>query len=104
MIPIGSGRIWKWDKFHWKGYLLTFPQSLRTPQLKVVCNLSISSNVDSSCTSWTLDIELDLEILLGSDFSWPGDWCHWKVYLVLFPCICRTYNPDFVCIMYINLT
>jgi hypothetical protein len=58
-----------WDKFHWKCYLFVFP-SPRTPQLDVVCDMGINFNMDSSWTSWTLDIEIVLAILAESDFSW----------------------------------
>jgi hypothetical protein len=53
--------------------------------------------------SWTLDIEIVSAILVESDFSWTWDQFHWKVYLVLFPCICRTSKSDLVYVLYINL-
>jgi hypothetical protein len=31
MIPVDSGWIWTWDKFHWKGYLCTLPWSYECP-------------------------------------------------------------------------
>jgi hypothetical protein len=42
------------------------------PQLDVVCDLGISFNMDSSWTSWTLDIEIVSAILVESDsiFMW----------------------------------
>jgi hypothetical protein len=61
-------------------------------QLGVVCDLVITFNVDSSWTRWALDIEIVLAILVESYFSWTWDKCHWKVYLVIFLCICRTYK------------
>jgi hypothetical protein len=91
-----------WDKFHWKCYLFVFP-SPRTPQLDVVCDMGINFNMDSSWTSWTLDIEIVLAILAESDFSWNWDQFHWKFYLILFPCIHRTSKSDFICSLYINL-
>jgi hypothetical protein len=72
-------------------------------QLDVVCDLGIHFNVDGSWMSWTLDIVIDSAILIESDFSWTWDWWHWKFYLVLFPCICRTSKFDFICVLYINL-
>jgi hypothetical protein len=47
MSIVAYGSIWTRDQFHWKGYLLTFPWSLRTSQLNVVCNLCIRFNVNS---------------------------------------------------------
>jgi hypothetical protein len=73
------------------------------PQLDVICDLGISFNMDSSWTSWTLDIDIVLAILLESDFSWTWDQCHYKFYLVFFPHIYRISKSDFVCVLYINL-
>jgi hypothetical protein len=73
MIPIGSGCIWTWDQFHWKGYLLSFPRSLRTSQLDVICDLGISFNVNSTWMSWTLDFDIFSAILVEYDFSWTWD-------------------------------
>jgi hypothetical protein len=53
--------------------------------------------------SWILDVELVLAILVESDFSWTWDWGHWKLYLILFSCICRTSKKHFVCVLYIDL-
>jgi hypothetical protein len=72
------------------------------PKLDLVCDLDISFNIDSYWTSWTLDIEIVLAILVQSDFSWIWDWYHWKGYLILFPCICITSKSNLVCVMYIN--
>jgi hypothetical protein len=47
--------------------------------------------------SWALKIELVLPILVESNFSLTWDQCHWKLYLVLFSCICRTSKSKFVC-------
>jgi hypothetical protein len=66
------------------------------PQLDVVCDLGISFNMDSSWTSWTLDIELASAILVESHFSWTWDRRHWKSYLLLFLCICGKFKSDFV--------
>jgi hypothetical protein len=103
MIPIDSKRIWTWYKLNWKYYLLTFPCSLRMPQLHVVCDLGVSFNMDNSWMSSTLDIAIVSAILVESHFSWTWDQYHWKVLLVLFPCICRTSKSDVVYILYINL-
>jgi hypothetical protein len=103
IIPVDSRWIWTWDQFHWNFYLLNFPRTPRTPKLDVVCYLSISFNVDMSWTSWTLDIEIISTILVESYFIWTWDWCYWKGYLVLFPCICRTSKSNLICVMYINL-
>jgi hypothetical protein len=73
------------------------------PQLDVGCDLDISFNMDNSRTSWTLYIEIVLAILVQSDFSWTSDQFHWRGYLVLFLCICRTSKSDLVCALYINL-
>jgi hypothetical protein len=102
-IPVDSWCISTWDKLHWKGFLLNFPWTPRTPQLDVVCDLGISFNVDSSWTSWTLDIEFFSAILVESEFGWTWDQFHWKGYFVLSPCIYRMSKSNFVCVMYINL-
>jgi hypothetical protein len=39
-------------------------------QLDVVCDLGISFNVNISWMSWTLDIDIVLEIMVESDFIW----------------------------------
>jgi hypothetical protein len=103
MIHVYFQWIWTWDQFYSKGYLLSFPRNPGTSQLDVVYDLGISFNMDNSWTSWTLDIEIVSPILIESDFSWTSDWFHWKVCLVLFPCICRTSKSDVVHILYINL-
>jgi hypothetical protein len=36
-----------------------------------------------------LEIGTVLMIVDDSDFSWTRDCCHWKVYHLSFPCICR---------------
>jgi hypothetical protein len=90
------------DLFHWTFYLLTFARSPTKPQLDVVCDTGINFNVNSSWMSWTLDIEFVLAILIETNFCWTWDQCHWKFYLVLFPCICKTSKSNFVCVMYIN--
>jgi hypothetical protein len=41
----------------------------KNAQLDVVCDLGVSFNMDSSWTSWNLDIEIVLAILVESDFS-----------------------------------
>jgi hypothetical protein len=41
----------------------------KNAQLDVVCDLGISFNMDSSWTSWNLDIEIVLAILVESNFS-----------------------------------
>jgi hypothetical protein len=41
-------------------------------QLDVVCNMSISFNVNSSWTSWTLDIDIVSAILAESKLFGPG--------------------------------
>jgi hypothetical protein len=38
--------------------------------MDVVCDLGISFIVDSSWTSWTLDIDIVSAILIESDLSW----------------------------------
>jgi hypothetical protein len=73
------------------------------PQMDGVRDLGISFIVDNSWMSWTLDIEFVSTILVASDFSWTMDQCHWKLYLVLFPYICRTSKSDFLCVLHINL-
>jgi hypothetical protein len=40
------------------------------PQFDVVCDLGISFNVNSSWTSWTLDVDIVSEIMVESGFSW----------------------------------
>jgi hypothetical protein len=97
--------IWIWicDPLHWKGYLLAFPWTPRMPQLDVVCDMGICFNGDNSWMSWTLDIWIISAILVEFDFSWSSDRCHWKFYLTLFVCLCRTYKLDFVYTLYINL-
>jgi hypothetical protein len=62
-----------------------------------------SFNVDSSWTSWAMQIELVLVSLVESNFSWTWDWCHWKCYLILFLCIYRMSKSDFICILVVNL-
>jgi hypothetical protein len=42
------------------------------PQLDVVCDLGISFNMDSSWTSWTLDIEIVSEIMVNPILVGPG--------------------------------
>jgi hypothetical protein len=73
------------------------------PQLDVICNLGISFNMDSSWMSCTLDIEIVLALLVQSYLNWTGDQCHWKDYLILFPCIYRMSKSNLVYILYINL-
>jgi hypothetical protein len=73
------------------------------PQLDVICDLGIIFMVDTSWTSWTLDIEIVSAILVESDFSYIRDQFCWKVCLVLFLCICRMFKSDFVCVLYVNL-
>jgi hypothetical protein len=100
MIPIDSEWIYTWDQFHWKFYHLTFLTSTRMPQPH---QLGINFKVDIFRTSWALDIETVLAILVESDFCLTWDQFHWKFCLILFLCTCRTYKSDFVCILYINL-
>jgi hypothetical protein len=66
------------------------------PQLDVICDLGINFNVDSSWTSWTLDIKIVLAILVEYEFSWTWDQFHWKFYLILLSSICRTSKSNFV--------
>jgi hypothetical protein len=72
MIPVHSGWIWIRNQFYWKCYLLTFTRRPITPQLDVVCDLDISSNVNTSWMSWNLDVEIVLAILVKSGWVGPG--------------------------------
>jgi hypothetical protein len=46
---------WTRDRFHWKGYLLSFPCICRTSKTEIVCDLDVNLNMrwswTPSCTS-----------------------------------------------------
>jgi hypothetical protein len=50
-----------------------------------------------------LEIYIVSMILADSNFSWPWDHFHWKDYLLIFPCICRSPKLEVECILYVNL-
>jgi hypothetical protein len=50
-----------------------------------------------------LEIGTVLMIANDSNFSWTWDQCHWKVYILVFPCICRTPKTEIICNLDVNL-
>jgi hypothetical protein len=53
--------------------------------------------------SWALDIEIVSAYMVDFDFSLTWDWCHWKLYVILFLFICIMSKSEFVCILVVNL-
>src|SRR6266542_6260268 len=52
-IPVDSEGVWTWDRWHWKGYLLSFPYICGSLKTEFECILGINFNADWSRTpSW----------------------------------------------------
>jgi hypothetical protein len=53
-VPVDSGRIWAWDRCHWKLYEILLPTIYRTSKTDSLCDLSVRFIAHCSWTSnWT---------------------------------------------------
>jgi hypothetical protein len=69
-------------------------------QLDVVCNMGISFNVNSSWTSWTLDIDIVSAILVESNLFGPGIGAIGNV--ISFSCYAYVERPNLI--LYVSCT
>jgi hypothetical protein len=50
-------------------------------------------------------LEIGIVLMIMDDFDFGSIWdrCHWKGYLFIFPCICRTSKMEILCNLDVNL-